>query len=223
MPVLQELVAVGGSEGVRFLYSRLLNYFPQINENETALIKQNSLASWRKLVQRAGRDLNEKKLLHREKGIWTISEKGIREVEAQKPEFEFSSNQTQDVTHNEIQDMLVEIGKCLNFYAEVEFEYYDVVWRENERSLRLSHVFEVQSKGNIDSAFAKLKRAYSAQRSKIFLVLTSERDTNRARKSLEREFQELENILVILSFSQIKLVFQNLKNIAEIMREFLIK
>ena len=223
MPVLQELVAIGGSEDIRFLYSRLLNYFPQINENETAMIKENSLAAWRKLVQRAGRELDDKKLLHRKKGIWTISEKGIREVEAQRPEFEFSSNRTQDLTHDEIQDMLVEIGKSLNFYAQTEFEYYDVVWRENERSSRLSHVFEVQSKGNIDSAFAKLKRAYSAQRSKIFLVLTSERDLNRARKSLEREFQELENVLVILCFPQIKLVFQNLKNVAEILREFLIK
>ena len=119
--------------------------------------------------------------------------------------------------------MLVEIGESLGFFAETEFEFYDVVWRENSKSSRLSHVFEVQSKGNIDSAFAKLKRAYSAQRSKIFLVLTSERDLNRAGKSLEREFQELENAVVILSFPQVKLAFQNLRNIREILREFLLK
>ena len=76
--------------------------------------------------------------------------------------------------------MLLKIGEILGYYAEIEFEYYDVIWRETETSKRISHVFEVQSKGNIDSAFAKLKRAFDAQRSKPFLILASERDTNRA-------------------------------------------
>lgn len=223
MPVLQELAATGGSEDVRFIYSRLLSYFPQINEKELILIKQNNLAGWRKIVQRAGRELDEKKLLHREKGIWTITEKGRQAVQAENPDFDFSTNEFEELTHTEIQKMLTGIGEALNFYAETEFEYYDVVWRENAKSSRLSHVFEVQSKGNIDSAFARLKRAHSAQRSKIFLVLQSERDLNRARKSLEREFQELEHVLIILSFPQIKLVFQNLRNVSEILREFLLK
>ena len=199
MPILQEIVATGGSEDVRFLYVRLLSYFPQINENEISLIRQNKSAGWRKTIQRAGKELNEKKLLHRENGIWTITEKGRQAVESQNPNFDFSNNDVEELTHSQIQKMLLEIGGALNFYAETEFEYYDVVWRENVKSSRLSHVFEVQSKGNIDSAFAKLKRAHSAQRSKIFLVLMTERDLNRARKSLEREFQELENVLIILS------------------------
>lgn len=223
MPILQELVAIGGAEDVRFLYSRLINYFPQISEEEIVLIRRNNLESWRKLVQRAGRELDEKGLLKRNQGFWTITERGEREVETESQGFEIAKNEPEELTHSEIQKMLVEIGKSLGFYAETEFEFYDVVWRENRKSQRLSHVFEVQSKGNIDSAFAKLKRAYSAQRSKIFLVLTSERDLNRAGKSLEREFQDLENAVVILTFPQIKLVFQNLRNIAEILREFLLK
>lgn len=58
---------------------------------------------------------------------------------------------------------------------------------------RISHVFEVQSKGNVDSAFAKLKRAFDAQRSKPFLIVASERDTKPAKQSLSREFREPEN------------------------------
>lgn len=223
MPILQELVAIGGAEDIRFLYNRLVNYFPQISEEESLLIHQNELDSWRKLIQRAGRDLSEKGFLERERGFWTVTKKGKQKVEAERPNFEISKTGNKELSHGEIQEMLLKIGESLSFYGEKEFEFYDVIWRESRKSHRLSHVFEVQSKGNIDSAFAKLKRAYSAQRSKIFLVLTSERDLNRARKSLEREFQDLENVLVILTFPQIKLIYQNLKNIAEILREFLLK
>ena len=117
--------------------------------------------------------------------------------------------------------MLVEIGEILNFSCETEFEYYDVVWRENQNSRRLSHVFEVQSKGNLDSAFAKLKRAYDAQRSKPFLILANERDTKRALQSLAREFRELENVISILSFVEIGQVHKNLKNIGKILPKLL--
>ena len=223
MPILQELVATGGAEDVRFLYPRLINYFPQITEEEIVLINRNSLVSWRKLVQRAGRELDEKGFLRRENGFWTVTEKGKREAEAESNGFEIARNEPEELSHTEIQKMLVQIGESLGFFAETEFEFYDVVWRENRKSARLSHVFEVQSKGNIDSAFAKLKRAYAAQRSKVFLVLASERDLNRARKSLENEFQDLERTLFILTFHQVKTVCRNLQNISEILREFLLK
>jgi hypothetical protein len=39
IPILQELVATGGTDDVRFLYVRLLDYFPQLLENEVSGIK----------------------------------------------------------------------------------------------------------------------------------------------------------------------------------------
>ncbi|MGI9056881.1 MAG: hypothetical protein ACR2F2_13885, partial [Pyrinomonadaceae bacterium] len=96
-----------------------------------------------------------------------------------------------------------------------------VIWRETETSQRISHVFEVQSKGNIDSAFAKLKRAFDAQRSKPFLILASERDTNRAYKSLENEFKELRNVISILGFAEIRKTYENLYEIKAVLPEFL--
>jgi hypothetical protein len=223
IPILQELVATGGAEDIRYLYSRLINYFPQLNDAEIVSINRNALDSWRKLVQRAGRELDEKGFLQRENGFWTVTEKGKREVEAEKASFQIVSNEIEELSHGEIQKMLVDIGESLGYFAQTEFEFYDVIWRENKRASRLSHVFEVQSKGNIDSAFAKLKRAYVAQRSKIFLAVASERDLNRARKSLENEFQDLENKLIVLTFHQVKTVCRNLKNISEILQEFLLK
>lgn len=222
-PILQELVAVGGAEDVRFLYERLINYFPQLSENEIRQIRAGNSASWRKLVQRAAKELDDKRLLKRERGSWTITERGSDQVIAESQGFIISQAAEKELSHNEIQQLLVEIAAGLGFYAETEFEFYDVIWRESEKISRLSHVFEVQSKGNIDSAFAKLKRAYVTQRSKIYLIISTERDLNRARKSLEREFQDIESAVSVLTFSQIKMVAQNLKNVSEILRDFLLK
>ena len=222
-PILQELVAIGGTDNLRFLYERVIAYFPQLSDDEISEIKNGKSKNWRNAVQKAGKSLDENGFIKRTHGVWTITDKGKIEVEAETIGFNLTKSQEENLSHTNIQEMLVEIGESLNFYAETEFEFYDVVWRETPKNQRLSHIFEVQSKGNIDSAFAKLKRAYNAQRSKPFLVLSTERDLNRARKSLSREFQDIEKVVTILTFTQIKQVHQNLKNIAEIIKEFLLK
>lgn len=221
MPVLQELFALGGEDDVRFMYERLTAYFPQIDEDELSRIRANRMPRWRKLVQRAGRELDEKGFIERERGNWRITEKGRRVVESEAIGFEIDRPREESPSHTDIQEMLLEIGHVLGFYTEAEFEFYDVVWREVPQAKRLSHVFEVQSKGNIDSAFAKLKRAYHEQRSKIFLVIAGEGDLRRARKSLTREFQDLETGLTILTFAQISRTHRKLSSVREILARFL--
>lgn len=223
MPILQELVAIGGGDDLRFLYKRLIAYFPQMSEKEILEIKTGAGQSWRLAVQRAGKFLDEKRLIRRNRGFWTITEKGKALVEAETSGFTLTTLKKEETSHIDAQEMLVEIGESLGYYAETEFEFYDVIWRESPRNARISHVFEVQSKGNIDSAFAKLIRAYQNQRTKPFLVISSERDLNRAAKSLSREFQDFESIVTILTFAQVRNVHQNIKNIAEILKEFLLK
>ncbi len=223
MPILQELVATGGADNLRFLYERLPAYFPQISEKEIGEIKSGTNKAWRNAVQKAGKFLDEQKLIERMRGNWTITERGKKEVEKETSGFTLTKSSQDNLSHTTVQEMLVKTGENLGFYAETEFEFYDVIWRETPNNQRISHVFEVQSKGNIDSAFAKLKRAYQAQRTKPFLVIASERDLNRARQSLNREFHDIENVVTILTFAQIKQVHQNLKNIAEIIKEFLLK
>lgn len=221
MPILQELVAIGGADHLRFLYSRLIDYFPQLSDLEASEIKINKSPKWRKLVQRAGKELNENGYLERKRGFWKVTEKGKRQVEAEAIGFELSIYDDRKLSHTDIQKMLLKIGETLGFYTEMEFDFYDVVWREVPRAQRLSHVFEVQSKGNIDSAFAKLKRAHEAQRSKIFLIIANENDLKRSKKSLENEFQDIENDLTILTFAQIDKTFQNINSISEILTKFL--
>lgn len=220
-PILQELAAVGGSDDVRFLYVRLISYFPQIDSDESLRIKTGQNQSWRKSVQKAARALDERGFIRRERGIWTLTEKGRAAVEAEISGFIITKTENQTLSHQNVQTMICEIGEILGFSAEMEFEYYDVVWRETHNSRRLSHVFEVQSKGNLDSAFAKLKRAYDAQRSKPFLILASERDTNRAHRSLEQEFRELQDILTILSFVELRKLHENLKAVETLLPLFL--
>jgi hypothetical protein len=228
MPILQELAATGGTEDVRFLYSRLVSYFPQLDFRE---INNGKLEKWRLFVQRAGRELDEQGLIRRERGLWTLTRFGRERVSSEYAEFELSQtevkSETQEISHLQIQNMLSEIGEILGFHAQLEFEFYDVVWRANERSPRISHVFEVQHKGNLDSAFAKLKKAYEAQRSKPFLILASERDTNRALRSISYEqngaFHELAEILIILSFTQIQQLHRSVASVSTILPFFLTK
>ena len=221
MPILQELAATGGEDDVRFLYLRLKAYFPQLSEEEIAEIKTGENKIWRRFVQKAGKHLDEKNFITREHGIWTITEKGRKIVETENTGFLLNQSKDEPLSHLNTQKKIVEIGQVLGFYAEMEFEFYDVIWRESQKSQRISHVFEVQSRGNIDSAFAKLKRAYQAQRSKPFLILSTESDTKRALKSLNREFLDIQEAITILSFPEITKIHRNLNAIAQILPVFL--
>lgn len=221
MPILQELAATGGSDDVRFLYERLVGYFPQLTETEIAAIKDGANKNWRKAVQKAGKMLDERNFVKRNQGFWTITDKGRESVEEETLIFNIAEIPVQQLSHVEVQRLLIEIAGFLGFYAQMEFEYYDVVWRETEKSPRLSHVYEVQHKGNIDSAFAKLKRAYQSQRTKPFLIVSTEKDFNRARLSLLREFQDIETVVTILTFVQIEQIYRSLKTVGEILPKLL--
>ena len=221
IPILQELVAIGGTDDVRFIYERLIRYFPSLSDAEILQIQNGDNINWKKSVQKAGKSLDDQKLILRERGIWKITKSGREKVLQENSNFSIAPEKGEPLSHKTIQELIIKIGEILGYYAEMEFEYYDVIWRETETSKRISHVFEVQSKGNIDSAFAKLKRAYVDQRSKPFLILASERDTNRAYKSLENEFNEIKNVISILGFSEIRKTYENLNEIKTVLPKFL--
>ena len=228
LPILQELVATGGADDVRFLYERLVAYFPQFGEEERNALTNGELRAWRRHVQRAGRELSLKRQLERNKrGQWTITPAGRRRVADEAPSFSFAGTTEghatvpTELTHTDVQQMLLEIGHALGFHAEREFDYYDVVWRASAQSQRLSHVFEVQHKGNVDAALAKLKRAYDAQRTRPFLVVASERDTNRAQAQLSLArtgaFHEIGRVTTVLSFEQLRRLHRALTSVSDLL------
>lgn len=225
LPVLHELIATGGFEEVRFLYERLIAYFPQLDEAEVRALSNNYHRQWRRLVQRAGRALSESGDIARARGRWTITERGRKRAAAE--ETRFSPGRTREdaysgaagTTHVEAQMMICEVGRILGYHAQVEYDHYDVVWRRGADSPRLSHVFEVQRRGSIDGALAKLKRAHDAQRSKPFLVVFSERDTKRAERQLSAArtgpFHEIGSVTTILSFEQLRRLHRSLNSVED--------
>jgi hypothetical protein len=227
LPILQELAATGGVEDVRFLYNRLAGYFPQLDEAEVKALANGHCAQWRRLVQRAGRQLADQRQIERRQGRWAILAAGRKRVSEEGQSFTLSDSaeivRPDQLTHGDIQQKLLDIGRVLGYHAESEFDYYDVVWRASASSPRLSHVFEVQHKGNIDAAMAKLKRAYEAQRSKPFLIVASERDTNRANKNMSQArtgaFHEIGRATVILSFEQLDKLHRALTSVEDLLTE----
>src|SRR4029078_10425896 len=115
------------------------------------------------------------------------------------------------ISHKDAQMMLVEIGRMLGRHAEIEFEYYDVVWRDSPTSPRLSHVFEVQVAGSVDSALTRLKHAYDAQRSRPFLVIADERSGRFAGRRLTGSFHEIWDAITVIGFGELGRLFESLK------------
>jgi hypothetical protein len=227
LPLLQELAATGGVEHVRFLYDRLVSYFPQLGDEDVRAVSNGHRRQWRRLVQRAGRNLDERREIERDRGRWIITDRGRKRVSEEEINFSLPTPETQttedtrELSHEDVQQMLVEVARVLGRFAQAEFDYYDVVWRDAADSPRISHIFEVQRKGNVDAALAKLKRAYDAQRSRPFLVVASERDTNRAERQLSLArtgpFHEIGRVTTILSFEQLRKLHRALTSVEDIL------
>jgi hypothetical protein len=227
LPILQELKATGGSDQLRYLYQRLTPYFPQIMPQDLDERTEMGRSRWRRLVQRAGKQLEVQGELRRQKNVWQLTAKGLRRVEAEamqlEPKPERSERKGKIVSHKEAQAMLVEIGLILGRHAEAEFEYYDVIWRDRPHAPRLSHVFEVQISGSVDSALTRLKHAYDSQRSKIFLVIADERDKSFARKRLTGSFHEIWEVVAVIGVGELQRCHEALKLQEPMLAKLLIK
>ena len=214
LPILQELKATGGSDQVQYLYDRLAGYFPQLTTDELNARTERGRSRWRLLVQRAGKELEVSGEIKREQARWTLTGRGWKRVEAEAMLLNSVITDpcvARAVTHKEAQAMLVEIGLLLGHHAEAEFAYYDVVWRESAVAPRLSHVFEVQISGSVDSALTRLKQAYDAQRSRPFLVIADERDWRFAGKRLTDSFHEIWRAVTVIGVGELQRLYAALK------------
>ncbi len=213
LPILQELEATGGSDQLRYLYDRLVRYFPQLTPDDLDQTTVAGRSRWRTLVQRAGRQLIARGELSREGALWSLTAKGRRRIEAEamSPDLAPAPHAGRAVSHKEAQIMLVEIGRMLGRHAEAEFEYYDVVWRASAAAPRLSHVFEVQIAGSVDSALTRLKAAYDAQRTRPFLVIADERAATFAGRRLTDSFHDIRDVVTVIGTGELKRLYESLK------------
>lgn len=225
LPILQELIATGGAEDVRFLYDRLVAYFPQLSSevaNEPHAAEGDHSMQWKRSVQRAGRALSDKRQVERQRGLWRITPRGRQRAGEEGQSFTLQRDaRPTEASHTDIQQMLLDIGRVLGYHAESEFDYYDVAWRASATSPRLSHVFEVQRKGNIDAALVKLKRAFDTSRSKLFLVVATQRDTERAQRAMSLDqtggFHEINVAATIISFEQLRKLHVALTSVEDLL------
>jgi len=115
------------------------------------------------------------------------------------------SNIQTDITHDDLKDYLAEIGRIQNFVVDKEYPiesgFLDVVWRRVQRSVP-TYAFEVQVRGDIYHAIAKLKHAHDLWNSHIFLIANKSQKT-KLEELLSGTFHEIANHL---KFIDIQLV-----------------
>lgn len=216
LPILQELKATGGRDQPRYLYDRLAQYFPQLTAQELDEKTESGRSRWHRVIQRTAKQLLINGEVRRQGTTWEITAKGILRVEGEA--LQITPAQSDDVVsvpylnHREAQMMLVEIGLWLGHFALSEFEHFDVVWRASATAPRLSHVFEVQISGSVDSALTRLKHAYETQRSKLFLVIADERDRRFADKRLSGSFHEILDLVTIIGTGELQQFHETLKS-----------
>jgi hypothetical protein len=123
--------------------------------------------------------------------------------------------------HNEIRDMLFEIGKIEGKIAEVEYPIdnlrLDVAWKTITTG-NPKWAFEVQMAGNFYEALTKLKHAWDKWNSKPFLV-TTETYIAQAKSLLEGSFHEMKDDARIVNWEKIVKLHQLLKDAHKIKSE----
>ena len=124
-------------------------------------------------------------------------------------------------THDDIKNLLLEIGKLQNYIADKEFrmetERLDVVWRRLPESVP-TYVFEVQVGGDLYHALGKLKHAHDIWNSRIFLVASIE-DLSTVNQLLSGTFHEIKSILRFIEIEKIQDLHRSKRNIYQIERD----
>ncbi len=122
------------------------------------------------------------------------------------------------VTHREIKEKLIEVGKLQNFIAEDEYPFdlgrLDVVWRRVERSVP-TYVFEICVRGDLYHDLSKLKHAFDLWNSRIFIV-ASDADETKIRNLLSGSFHEIAGHLKFISLEMVKELHMHKVNLIEL-------
>lgn len=125
------------------------------------------------------------------------------------------------LTHENIKNLLLEIGRLQGFIANTEFsmgtERLDVVWRRLPESVP-TYVFEAQVGGDLYHALGKLKHAHDIWNSRIFLV-ASANDLGSVNQLLSGTFHEIKTLLKFIEIERVQSLYQSKQNIYQIEKE----
>ncbi len=178
---------------------------------------------WQHKAAWALQNLKQKKLGSSPKrGFWEVTTKAVVELPPTPPSLAESQ-------HKQVQRKIREIGDILGKYATEEYHaapyVYDVIWKEIEGLPRPSHVFEVQDKGAVDGALAKLQHARDMWRPKLFLVIIGEKDKKKVDMLLkpffDGAFHGICRDTTVLTAEVIDEMHKALSTHIEVIRQFL--
>jgi len=148
----------------------------------------------------------------------TASVKSLREISIPVPSLE---EERLSPTHENIKNLLLEIGRLQGFIANTEFpmgtERLDVVWRRLPESVP-TYVFEAQVGGDLYHALGKLKHAHDIWNSRIFLVSSADA-LGAVNQLLSGTFHEIQPILKFIETNRIQSLHQSKQNIYQLEKD----
>jgi predicted RNA-binding protein len=121
--------------------------------------------------------------------------------------------------HNELRDMIKEIGLMKKMVSETEYEiehlYLDAAWRTEAQKMP-SCVWEVHMAGNFYEALAKLQLAWEYWRAQPILVTES---TEQAEKQMGGLFSQIKPHVRIIAWQRIVRWYALLKDLTDLEKE----
>ncbi len=119
--------------------------------------------------------------------------------------------------HNEIRDIIVEMGKMQGYWAEREYSMdnyrLDAIWKRIY-SGSPTYVFEVQVGGSIEAAISKLKHAYDKWNSNIFIV-TGDKNDRKLETLLSGTFHEIRESVKVVGLKEVNELYELKRNFKE--------
>ncbi len=227
LPLLRVIADAGGVLPVAEAIARVQRYFPDLREEDKAKLQPSGKEPvWSNRVRWARLQLALQGYLYRgPRGYWRITPQGEAYLKEHwdnwKPEYsdvketESQPDSSEEVNirpHERLKQLLYELGELFGYRTMVEFReppyIYDVVWQLSPDVPRPVCVYEVQDKGNLFAALAKLQHARDVWGSHLFLLITDERDRKKAEDLvaplLRGTFHRLAPHLILLDADQVE-------------------
>ncbi|MDP2949200.1 MAG: winged helix-turn-helix domain-containing protein [Chloroflexota bacterium] len=208
LPILLEVESAGGEiRPNAAFFQEIATYFPQLTDEDLHASNRTGINTWENKVHWARLRLVHKGELDKSRyGVWRMTDKGRERIKSAVGEATEAQRKKESI-HSQLGRKLEEIGRVLGKYARRELKEgpysYDVIWKDAEWLPRVTHVFEVQDKGNVLEALVRLKHAYDNWGARLFLVVTGEKDRTRVEKLLvpyfSGAFHEIGPVTTVLS------------------------
>ncbi|MBN1856928.1 MAG: winged helix-turn-helix domain-containing protein [Dehalococcoidia bacterium] len=232
IPLLTVIAEAGGELRMRDAIAAVEKHFPELTAEDKLLERASGGLAWPNRIQWVRQYLVSKGFLYREpRGVWRITPEGRVHLESSgkneppHPQLPFDGPRL----HRELQEKLSQTASLLGYHAAMEYPEspyrYDIVWKEFPGAARPVAVFEVQDKGNLIEALAKLQHARDAWGSRLFLVITGEKDQKKAQQLtgtyLSGTFHRLAPFLTVLTPAQVESLFSDLERHADLLRRLM--